>query len=498
MLCGALAGIAAVVLGFGTVHGVTLGFGATLIGEAVDYSIYLFVQSRSGGVDPDGWRRQQWPTIRLGLFTSVIGFASLLPSGFPGLAQLGLYSVAGLLCAGLFTRFVLPDLLPRHFAVRDLTPLGTWVGAHLPPQRTGGRVAAAMFAAALITLAAHRGSFWNSELVALSPVPLSAQRIDAQLRAELGAAEAGALVAISAATQEAALQSAEQAAQVLDALQESATIAGYDSPALFLPSLAAQQARRAALPAPAELRERASAALEGLPLRADRIEPFFRDVEAARQAAPLTRASLDGTSFASAVDSLTSRSKGEFRVLLPLHAPALQALDIRAVRSAFEQHPVSGLAVLDLKQASDDLYGEYLHEALRLSALGLVGICLLLAVTLRSVRRLLQVLAPLLIAVTTITALLVLAGKQLTILHLVGMLLVVAIGSNYALFFVRMDSPATLASLLIANMTTVIAFGTLALADVPVLAALGETVAPGALLALVCSALLWGGRERRS
>src|SRR5208283_4799806 len=43
---GALAGVAVVALGFGVVHGITLGFGVTLIGESVDYSIYLFVQSR--------------------------------------------------------------------------------------------------------------------------------------------------------------------------------------------------------------------------------------------------------------------------------------------------------------------------------------------------------------------------------------------------------------------------------------------------------------------
>ncbi|MGH8277050.1 MAG: MMPL family transporter, partial [Steroidobacteraceae bacterium] len=47
---GALAGVAAVALGFGVVHGITLGFGITLIGEAVDYSIYLFIQSRAPGV----------------------------------------------------------------------------------------------------------------------------------------------------------------------------------------------------------------------------------------------------------------------------------------------------------------------------------------------------------------------------------------------------------------------------------------------------------------
>ena len=39
VVSGALAGVVAVSLGFGVVHGVTLGFGVTLIGEAVDYSI---------------------------------------------------------------------------------------------------------------------------------------------------------------------------------------------------------------------------------------------------------------------------------------------------------------------------------------------------------------------------------------------------------------------------------------------------------------------------
>lgn len=497
VLCGALTGIAAVALGFGTVHAITLGFGATLIGEAVDYSIYLFVQSRSGGADPARWPREHWPTVRLGLFTSIIGFASLLPSGFPGLSQLGLYSIAGLLCAGLITRFVLPDLLPRRFAVRDLAPLGEWIAAHLPRRRTGWMLALLLLAAATAVLALHRGPYWNRELAALSPVPLEAQRIDAQLRAELGAAEAGALVAVSADSQEAALRAAEQAGTVLDALRESGAIGGYDSAALFLPSQAAQRVRREALPPPRELRQRTRVALAQLPLSLDKLEPFFRDVEAARNAAPLTRASLDGTSFASAFDALCNRAGGRHQALLPLHAPAQGALDLRAVRAAFAAQPIAGLEVLDLKQASNDLYGAYLREALRLSALGLAAICLLLALTLRDMRQLLRVLAPLFIAVTVCAALLVLAGQQLTILHLIGMLLVVAIGSNYALFFARMDSASTLASLLIANLCTVIAFGILASSEVPVLGALGRTVAPGALLALGCSALLWGGGPGR-
>ncbi|WP_177313507.1 MMPL family transporter, partial [Burkholderia ubonensis] len=132
VLSGIAAGLAAVSVAFGTVHGLTLGFGTTLIGEAVDYSIYLFVQSAQAGArdatrPPDAtraWLAAYWPTIRLGVLTSVCGFASMLFSGFPGLVQLGLYSIAGLAAAALVTRFVLPPLRGDHVAIRDVSRAG--------------------------------------------------------------------------------------------------------------------------------------------------------------------------------------------------------------------------------------------------------------------------------------------------------------------------------------------------------------------------------------
>ena len=93
-----------------------------------------------------------------------------------------------------------------------------------------------------------------------------------------------------------------------------------------------------------------------------------------------------------------------------------------------------------------------------------------------------------------ITDRLVLAGQQLILLHLVGMLLIVAVGSNYALFFAGAEnqalSPRILAALLVAATSTVIGFGILAFSSVPVLKAIGITVGPGAILALLFSAML--------
>jgi hypothetical protein len=80
-------------------------------------------------------------------------------------------------------------------------------------------------------------------------------------------------------------------------------------------------------------------------------------------------------------------------------------------------------------------------------------------------------------------------------MHLVGMLLTVAVGSNYGLFFQRRPDaspiePRTLASLLVANLTTLTGFGVLATSQLPILKAIGATVAPGVVLALVFSAVL--------
>jgi len=501
---GALTGIAAVALGFGAIHGVTLGFGITLIGESVDYSIYFFVQSRRSQPDtePLAWKRLWWPTIRLGMLTSVCGFASLLPSGFPGLAQLGLYSISGLIAAALVTRYILPALLPRGFAIHDLGPFGTAIARVLGPvRRHRGMVVAASLAAAVLAVTAlyqHRATLWNRELSALSPVSAADQDFDARLRADLGAADTMDLVIVSAATLDAALRGAEQAGEALRPLVDTRVIGGFDSPVNYLPSLETQTARRDSLPDAVTLRDNLRLATAGLPLQSERLLPFAADIEAARVGGLLSRKDLQGSSLGSAFDALIMQQKQRWNALLPLHAAAPgQAIDTARVLAALKLARLDEARVLDLKRESDALYSSYLAEAIHLSLAGFGALVVLLLLALRSAVRVARVLAPLALAVLVVAATLVTYGVQLTILHLVGMLLIVAVGSNYALFIDRQASlhqaggePLTLASLVIANICTVIGFGLLSFSQVPVLVALGSTVAPGALLALLFAAAL--------
>ncbi len=494
---GALAGIAAVALGFGTVHGLTIGFGTTLIGEAVDYSIYYFVQSDGAERDgsPGNWMARFWPTIRLGVLTSVMGFASLLFSGFPGLAQLGLYSIAGLVTAAAITRFVLPHLRPAGLPIRDIRPVGVAVAGlwqHLTRLRP---LIAVLAVAAIGVLVTHHDRVWSATLSGLSPVSDADQALDQRLRADLGAPDLRYLVVLKAADREAALAAAEKVGARLDGLVAAGTLGGYESPARFLPSTATQAARQHALPERAELARRLDAALDGQPLSASRLTPFLDAVDAARRQPLLTPDSLRGSTLALAVDSLLLQRPTGWTVLMPLRAPAGdQPLDPAAVRAALEGAGNDALFV-DIFGESSALYRAYLDEAILLSLAGSLAIVLLMAAVLRSPGRLARVLAPLLIAELLVMAGLALAGERLTLLHLVGMLLIVAVGSNYALFFDRPDAnpaddPRTLASLLLANLATVIGFGILAISPVPVLKAIGITVGPGAVLTLLLSAIL--------
>ena len=582
VLSGALAGVAAVAIGFEVVHAVTLGFGVTLIGEAVDYSVYLFIQredspdrgdigerdigerdnpamqgtpdgrvaSMKPGDADAGWQRRFWPTIRLGMLTSAVGFASLVPSGFPGLAQLGVYSIAGLVAALLVTRHVLPALLPPHLKLAPIEPVGeavlaarAWLsgrqraearlsGLHsrdlrvagwrlagwgVAAWRVGGWRSAAWRLAgwtvplvALGLIALHRAPLWDGQLSSLSPVPAASIALDSALRRDLGAPEVRSVVVASAASAEDALVGAETAAAILDPLVAAGVLAGYDSPARYLPSEQRQQAHKASIPPRERLQRLLDGAAATLPIRAEQLSRFVDDLESARTAPLITRADLESTSLRSAVELLLVEHDGRWNALMPLAAPrAGGAVDTERVSEALTRRTAATgraagpfeLRVLDLKTESDALYAGYLAEASRLSLIGLVAIMVLLAVALRSMRAMLRVVMPLLVSVMIVMAGFSLAGHPMNILHLVGLLLIVAIGSNYALFFERETQRGeppiearTVASLVVANLTTVIGFGVLALSSVPVLAAIGSTVAPGAFLALVLSALMSGGR----
>ena len=496
VLSGVIAGIASVSLGYGVVFGITLGFGITLIGEAVDYAIYFFTRLVPG-CSPRDALANLWPTLRLGVLTTICGFSPMFLADFPGLAQLGLFSVVGLVVAVLVARWVLPEIVPANFAT--VTPAG--ISQRLmslikmaPRLRPIVMIAVVI---AILSIVLRSEPIWNDSLSGLSPLPESDQRLDESLRRDLGAPDVRYIVIVSEPDREAVLQRSEEVGSRLDGLVSGGQMTGYDSPARYLPSEKTQRARIAAIPSEEEVRANLQKALVGLPFRADLFEPFFHDIGNVRTRAPLTMDDVKGTGIGLQIESLLVQRNENWLAMMPMRG-VNDIATIRQLLEPFGEHVV----VMDMKYESDHLYQTYVSEAVALSAFGALAIVLLLFVTLRSPRRVALVLLPLVAAVTVAMAILLANGERLLIFHLVGLLLAVAVGSNYTLFFEQEGSvreseeerKRTMVSLLVANLSTTIAFGMLAFSGVPVLTAIGETVAIGAFLSLFFSAVMMGDK----
>jgi predicted exporter len=500
VLSGVIAGIAVVSLAFGFVHSITLGFGVTLLGEAVDYAIYLFTQTMPGAAVAATMPRI-WPTLRLGMLTSVCGFSAMLLSSFTGFAQLGLLTICGLIVALLVTRWVLPNLLRRGPSDSGSRIFSEPVMAVVRASSALRFVVLALVVIAGAALALHTGPYWDEELASMSPLPPAEKSLDDELRREIGAPDVRYLIVVQMPDRYAALAASERIAARLEPLIAQGAITGFEAPSTWLPSPSVQRARQAALPDAPTLAANLAQAIADTPFRAGSFAPFLSDVAAARQQSLLQPSDLTGTSLALRLDSLLVQGSGGWLAMLPLRGVADAPALARAVADPGEPN----LLFLDLKAESDKLLGTYLHEALTLSVVGSLVIVALLCVSLRSLRRAGAVLMPLAAAVICTGAVLLQSIGRLSIFNLFGLLLVVAVGSNYCLFFVRNTAevddptghrtdPRMIASLVLANVCTVIGFGILSFSTIPVLHGIGLTVAIGAWLSLLFGAILSANR----
>lgn len=487
---GMLAGVTAVSIFFGPVHGITLAFGAVLVGEAVDYPTYLYAHAARG--EPLARTAARiWPTLGLAILTTACGALAMLLSSFRGLAQLGTLLIVGIGVSGLVVWRVLPALTPAHALAHKRAGLA-FAAAPLPGLRAlGPWLTVATTLAAALVIAAHRERLWDDDLANLSPVPAELKALDADLRSQLGAPDLRHLLAVRAKTREAALEASERLAPFLDEAIARGWIAGYDMAARYLPSRKAQAERRAALPAPAVLAARLEQAARGLPYRPGVFAPFLADVERARHAPWLDAGVWRGTAVASRLESLLTQGAPGWVALVPLAA----VRDAPALAAALRARGEPSVLHVDLKGEADALVAGYRAESLRLFALGLACIAVLVFAGLREPGPTLRVLTPALAAALATVATLLATGSRLTIVHLVALLLVIGVGLNYALFFNRRaasdaERALTRLTVLAASLTTLCAALALAACQTPVLRAIGATVLAGTLYAFVLAALL--------
>lgn len=474
----ALAGSLAV---FGELHVASLLFGTSLIGVAVDYGLYYTssVFDPAGGTPRERLRRV-FSGIVLGLLTTLLGYGALALAPFPGLRQIAVFSVIGLLAAFATVVLWLPILDTK--AARDpgsfLTAAGRmcafWEAASL--RRTRSLLLFVALMTALAGLALVHTDNDVHRMQALSPELLHEQD---EIRDLIGTNAATQFLLVEAPDDETALRREENLAPLLARLKTEGALLGAQMPSAFVPSAERQRENQALV----------QTALEGPLLSRQRnmlgIDPAVAD------------ANRSNNEILTLNKALASKAVPLLRdlVLAPgLHVVTLQGLARPdAVRAAFAD--IAGVRFIDPTADFSALLGKYQQRAVLLTALSAALMFVALAVR-YGWKGSAWVMAPSVIAILLTPAILSLAGETFTFFHAMALVLLLSVASDYAIFCA--ESPAdrravTLLAVWMAALTTLLSFGLLVVSRVPAVHNFGSTMLIGILLALFAAPLATRG-----
>ncbi|MFM0338046.1 MMPL family transporter [Paraburkholderia fungorum] len=521
---GIVCALAVTMLVFGKLHLLTLVFGASLIGEAVDYSIQYFVVYLGAGRDWDSRRgaRAVRPALTVALATSLLGYAILTWVPFPALKQIACFAIAGITTAFASVLWLLPALLrhaPKHSprrlfagAARLLTVWHRTIG--------GNR---AWFVAALLLIVAIPG--WL-RLTSDDDIHLLIQRDPSlvaqedKIRDAVGVDNSAQFFVVRGETPEIVLQRAEALGTKLDALNGTANKVGsYQSVAQFVPS-AKQQNEDRALLAQHVFDDPAA-------LRATLLQAGFKDEVAdtwlAAYAEPQPPLTVD--TWLAAPWSQPYRhlwlgvvdpgTRAYALVVIPQGVTPQNEAALIATANA-----LPGVVFVDKAASVSKLFGAY-----RVDSGWWLGGALTLVLVLLMVRYARQevpgpagsprggwvdrvrggvaVTLPVLLAVAVTLAVFGYAGVPLNLFNWLALMLVLGVGANYAVFLregcLRQDADlgAVWTGVLLSAATTLLSFGMLGMSAMPALKSFGATLALGIAVSVLLAPIGMPSESRR-
>ncbi|WAG01000.1 MMPL family transporter [Aeromonas dhakensis] len=475
---GLMWGLGAVLILFGEIHLFTLVISSSLIGIAIDYAIHFLCERRLHGDDetPHQTRLKLLPSLSLAVLTTLIGYGLLWFAPFPGLQQLAVCALVG-----LFSAFItVLCLFPRWAGPLPTRPLWGqhWLQGWLLAwqQRPLLRIGLPLCCLLLAALGISRLQV-DDDIRRLQPLPVALQGQEQRIQALTGQQGGMQGLLVTGADGEQALQRLERLDGRLAELQQRGALQDFVSLARWLPSLARQHedaaAIRTLLP---EVVSRLKAA--GLPLQPPVREPHW----------------LTPTDWLASPVSEGSRllwhalADGRVAIWVPLVGVA----DEGALTALAAAEP--GVYWQDQRSQWSQLFAHYRIKLAELLSVAIALVALLLWRRMGAARAA-RVLLVNLIALAMGLALLAACGQPLTLFGVLALSLIFGIGIDYGLFFAHSGSgvarqSSTLLAILLANLTTQLAFGLLALSHTPAIAGFGLVLSGGIFTAFLLSPLV--------
>ena len=463
---------------FGSVHGLALTFGASLIGVTVDYAAHYSVHLVAA---PAAERARVLKMLlratATGVVTTVAAFAAIAGGRLPAVQQIAVLGVAGALIAFTLTHLLLPRFIPPPAA------------ADIPADAPGGRrvdglllgldrhARAVSVATALLLLGASAGLLrwrWQDDVAAFK-TPLPALEAEtATLQHVLGRDGQGPTVVVTGADDEQALRTHERVIARLAALKAEGAVGAFASVQPALLSQRTQRERLTRLSA-ADLEGPYRAALEREGFRAasfpawkdlfkDAAPPLTpRDIAASRLAFLLDAWRLDGTGARTGYVIALQNVSDETRV----------AAEVERFPGVWSIRPAALL---------EDTYGQFRERIVVWLGVGVGLVVIIMIVVYRKPSFVLAGVLPALLGSAATLGLLAWLGIPGNVLHVVSLVLVLGLGVDYGVYLVEAREGSiglSIRGILLGAATTAVSFGALAFSSNTAIHTLGLTSAIG-------------------
>ncbi|MBV1788285.1 hypothetical protein KQ940_09475 [Marinobacterium sp. D7] len=482
VLVGSLVAVAVTLLLFGRIHLITAAFGAGLIGVAVDYALHFICESR---VVPERTISRLFAGLLLGLLSSIAAYAALALAPFPGLRQMALFCVLGLVGAWITVLLWLP-LLNRQRLNSPLVAaqwLDRWRNAYPRVENTRWLMPLLLVLGLISGAVIWQGGA-RDDIALLQTSPKALLDEDRQVQSWLGNGSSAAFLLISGRNFEQVLRTEERLQPRLAQLQGQALLAGYTALSQVLPS---QQRQRENAALVQELYANHWPQLAGiLQLSRQQSEQAQALMEQGSEAQLTPRRWLELAASQAWAPLIISSGDGEAATVIRLQGTMSPALKQALIELAAAEPEVF---FVDRVSDISELITRYRSEIIDWLLLAYTGVMLMLMLRYRwQFWRI--VLPPLLGSLITFAGFLLL-NDGYNLFNLIALMLVLGIGLDMGIFLSESsDSDHTWLAVSLSAVSSLLAFGLLALSQTPVLYHFGIIVLPGLALTWLLAPLM--------
>jgi predicted exporter len=460
---------------FGKVFLLTLVFGTSLIGMSVDYCLYWLTCSIDATESPFARRRKLYPGMLMALFTTSAAYLLLGITPFPVLTQMAVFSISGIAAAWFVVMIFYPLIGNLGLQRNSFVDFFYGIKSKIQKPLVKKKLLVSLLMFGILGLPFIKVDDDIRSLINLDQRLIQDQQVISKV---MGLPSPAQFYLVKGESPDLVLKRSEQTTKKLDLLIQGGQLKAYQAISQYLPSQS-DQLRAHELFENDEFRK----ALKKL-----QVEFHMSDEWSASNSS-----NFKSMQFSDWIASDIGKKFGFlwFNLEPNMFATAILLKDISGNSGLQELEKLSDENVIWVNKTTEisEVFSRY---RVMFSGLLIVGYLLtFLLLFTRYKRDAWRVIAPPIMATMISLGLLSLCGISIGLLTILGMALVLGVGTDYGIFLLEYPLDKRLVfSITMGCLMTVMSFGSLSLSGVPALNSFGLTLFFGVSLSWLFTLLL--------